>query len=1072
MPPSWFKPRILPRLLVWALLVAGTILATSGRAGEFQVLHWGGNDDPLNYEFAGISRSKDGYLWFGTRLKGLIRFDGVHFADIHDLRGPALLAGETRNVFVDSKGLLWISVDHHLFRWVQGAATLEWHNDTQQVDSLLDDQRLIFRLHSGDLLCAVPGGNGSRRWEIISPPQFARKSQYCLDRAKSIWYIRKDGRLGRVSGHRFDQIPLEPTLEGKNVRVLAAAPDGQIWVGTERELAIWDGSKLSKRTPENGEPLLNVTRLVFSGGGAFWVEANNRLRRWEGGRWVAEAKFEAPSGVPPSSVTPDGAQGGLWTNGENDDQLLHVSRDGVVKTLTMQMRLSGNLLKFLFNDDHGNLWAGYSRTGLMRIRPTFFETIGESEGLTDSWITSVAEDKDGALWMGTRNSGIAKWQNGQCTNFKETEYGGYGLEPVVCADALGTRIWVGTSTQGIGVFENGRSRHVVPRGRMEQARVGAIRYLLASKGGQIFLGTLDSVFCYDREKDTLTEVFRTKSGSHESPSGMAEEGGGRLWIATTSGSLLSYSHGKLTRYSPKDETYHFLSVLAESNGTVWIGSKLTGLLLFRNGEFTRLSTTTEAPFERIGSICKDREGNLWLGTEVGVVHVPKAAIKPILEGQRSDYSFRVFDKNDGMSIETTRADYQPASWCGRDGRVWFATYKGVCGCNPTAIPPEGLPPAPWIEAVQVDEKWLDSRVIHNKQTEAESLKESRRSPPNAPVALEMGPGLGELQFNYTGFNDTAPDSTLFRYRMETSDADWVNAGKERVARYRHLAPGPYVFRVQARKLGGAWSEPGASIGFRVLPYYWETLWFQIGVPGIAASLLLAGMIWALQKSHRRKVGDLQRERAVERERVRIARDIHDEIGAGLTHMAMLSELAQSSPQNSGEKHLDGIFQTSKDLVRSLDEIVWSINPAHDTLEHLVSYLVEHAERFLGAASVACRLNVPPLLPPLPVGATLRHHFCLAVKETLNNTIKHACASEVRLSIVWEAPILRVCIEDNGHGFVREQVQGSATGRDGLSNLEDRMREVGGAFEQTSSPGKGTRTVLSVDLPSAKEFRPR
>ena len=1067
-PSSLYKA--CPRLLFGAFLLIVAIGGFStADAGDYQVLHWGGNDDPLNFEFAGVARSRDGYLWFGTRLKGLIRFDGVQFSDVQALRGPSLLGQETRNVFVDGEGLPWISVDHHLFLWKQGLASLEWISESQQVDSLVDATRLIFRLHSGSLLRAAPGKAGSRTWEILSPPLSARKSQYCLDRAGAIWYVRTDGRLGRVMGNRCDMISLHEGQEVKRIHVLTSSPEGQIWLGTDRELAVWDGTKFSSCAPANGEPQLNVMRLIFAGAGSLWVEANNRLRRWERGEWVAEARELDPSALPLRTVSPDSAEGGIWINGAKDDQLLHVARDGTITGLTIQMGLSGNLLKFLFDDAHGNLWAGYSRTGLMRIRHTFMRTVGEPEGLTDSWITTVTEDRSGAVWMGTRNSGIARWQDGQCTFFRVPEEGGFGLEPFVSADSQG-QIWACTSEPGIWVFRNEHFEQVVTRKRLRQAKVGTSRCLLPFRDGRLFLGALDVVVCYEPAKDKLTEVFRPGIGTRENPVALAEGANGMLWIATADGHLLSHDGQRLMRYSLKNENNQFLSMLAEPDGSVWIGSRSGALLFFRNGAFVCATPAADAPFQRICSIVKDNTGNLWLGTEAGVARVPVAAVKQIVAGKLDRYPFRVFDRNDGMNNEATRGDFQPASWYGRCGRLFFATYKGLCSFDPSELPAEAAPPVPWIEAAQADEKWLDGGAIAEAQVKTAPAGRAGWKAPAPRRALQLGPGLGRLQLGYTAFNYSAPDGVRFRYKLENFDSDWVNAGKDRMARYRHLPPGAYLFHVQARRPGGVWSEPGTAVGFTVLPYYWETVWFRLGLPCLATGFLVAGTFWALQRKNARKMEALSREKAVESERVRIARDIHDEIGAGLTHMALLSELAKSAPGGVEEEHLDGIFRTSKDLVRSLDEIVWSINPAHDSLEHLVSYLAEYAQGFLRSASIACRLDVPPLLPALPVNAALRHHITLAVKEILNNTIKHANATEVRLRIQWNAPELCVHIEDNGQGFGGGDTSGDGSCHDGLINLRTRMLEAGGAFEQTSVPGEGTSTGISVVLPTAQSAK--
>ena len=237
---------------------------------------------------------------------------------------------------------------------------------------------------------------------------------------------------------------------------------------------------------------------------------------------------------------------------------------------------------------------------------------------------------------------------------------------------------------------------------------------------------------------------------------------------------------------------------------------------------------------------------------------------------------------------------------------------------------------------------------------------------------------------------------------------------------------------------------------------------------IATAVGIAGICIRIYDQRRtlRQLQAQERRYAVERERARIARDIHDEIGAGLTEVAMLSELAQEDEVHPNElrEHLDGIFQRARGLAQSLNEIVWAINPANDTMEGFLSYVGEFAQEFLAAANVACRLELPSNPPPLPVSAALRHHLWLAIKEALHNIVKHANASEVQLSVTLAAQTLTVTIQDNGRGFDAATIP--ASGRDGLNNLRARLAEIGGQFQQTSAVGRGTRTVLSVELPTA------
>ena len=197
--------------------------------------------------------------------------------------------------------------------------------------------------------------------------------------------------------------------------------------------------------------------------------------------------------------------------------------------------------------------------------------------------------------------------------------------------------------------------------------------------------------------------------------------------------------------------------------------------------------------------------------------------------------------------------------------------------------------------------------------------------------------------------------------------------------------------------------------------------------------------------------------------MRIARDIHDEIGANLTQIALLSELAQSKsarPEQSKE-HMDEVFRTAQSLTRSLDEIVWAVNPAGDTVEQFAAHLCTFAPRFLQAAGVSCRLDVPNELPAIPLPASVRHHLHLGVKESLHNIAKHAQATEVWLRLQLTPGTITLVLEDNGRGFT--PATDAVPGANGLGNLRQRMREIGGSVEQASQSGRGTITTLIAPL---------
>jgi signal transduction histidine kinase len=257
----------------------------------------------------------------------------------------------------------------------------------------------------------------------------------------------------------------------------------------------------------------------------------------------------------------------------------------------------------------------------------------------------------------------------------------------------------------------------------------------------------------------------------------------------------------------------------------------------------------------------------------------------------------------------------------------------------------------------------------------------------------------------------------------------------------------------------------------VLPEFWQTLWFRLSALASGAATVGAGAFVVSRRRVRQKLALLEHQRALERERARIARDIHDDLGASLTRITMLSQTVQGElkPGSQPAADVDQIYSTARELTRSMDEIVWAVNPRHDTLDSLVTYLGRYAQNFLSSAGIRCRLDVPVNLPAWALTAEVRHNVFLTFKESLNNVVKHADSSEVRVSMESRPQGFVLIIADNGRGFDLDQRrQGSSTNQDGpvlggngLPNMQKRMEEIGGACEWITVPKEGTRVKLTV-----------
>ncbi len=325
-----------------------------------------------------------------------------------------------------------------------------------------------------------------------------------------------------------------------------------------------------------------------------------------------------------------------------------------------------------------------------------------------------------------------------------------------------------------------------------------------------------------------------------------------------------------------------------------------------------------------------------------------------------------------------------------------------------------------------------------------------------------------MDIRFTALKFSAPRNITFKYRLDGLDREWIDAGRERVAHFSHLAPGEYRFRVKACNNDGIWNEVGDALMITVLAPFWKTPWFIT-----AASLATLGWVAAIARYFgirrmRNRLQQLESEHAVERKRSRIAKDMHDTLGASLSEIILLSEMAQGTGAIPAQVHTDlkRIARRSRDLTRSLAEIVWAVNPQHDAFDSFVTYTCNFVEDYLRLTGIRCRLEIPQDLPTIPLSAPVRHNLFLLVKEAVYNIVKHAAASQVRIQIRLKADGFQLSVEDDGKGF---DLKPSATpaapirtaSGHGLSNMRERAKNIGGKLQIQSQPGHGTRIHLEM-----------
>jgi signal transduction histidine kinase len=657
-------------------------------------------------------------------------------------------------------------------------------------------------------------------------------------------------------------------------------------------------------------------------------------------------------------------------------------------------------------------------------------------------VSSVCEDNQGTIWIGGFGSGFSRWQDGEVKPFSLPE--GTVGNFVYCAyPGHDNQIWLSAGREDLFVYTNG----LIQRPPTE---VHGIKAILTGLDGRVWLGRNTGLACLNNGE---LRTYGTRNGlPRMAVHALAEDKRGDIWVGGGDGTLYQLIGDRFAAFRPQDSLAGeaIWSLLADEEGTLWAGTVHGGLLRFRDGRFTRFTSKNGLPSDTICQILEDGGGRLWFGSQKGIFRVLKSAFQQVADGQLATLPCVTYGNYDGLPTTECSGSYQPSAWRGRDGRLWFATLKGVVGIQPEEIPVNNLAPSVLIEDVLVD----------GKPAGASGRQAAGGS------ELRIGPGKHVVAFRYTAPSFVVPEKVAFRYRLEGSDNDWIEA-RDRLVEYRQLPPGDYRFRVIACNNDGVWNEEGAAISLRILPHFWQTWWF-VTLAGLSLFSSLVGAVrYEATRKLRRRLALTEQQRAVERDRARIAKDIHDDLGAGLTQIMLQSAIARRQVKQEAEPHLAQISETARDMIRSMDEIVWAVNPQNDTLDGLGTYISKFAHEYLTAVGIRCRLDLPEQLPARPLSSETRHNLFLAVKEALNNVLKHASATEVWLRIDIQPSGFTISIADNGRGFAPGGPGGSTStdGRivsgHGLRNMARRLEAIGGVCNVTSEPGKGARVELTI-----------
>lgn len=1046
-----------------ALWLGGLLLGVSGAGAaagawteDFLVQVWDADRGLPDSSISSIAQTPDGYLWVGTFHGGLARFDGVRFVTFHAGNTADFPSMEVRRLLVDPNGTLWIgTVEGMLLSWRQGRFHFE-RASTLTPESWLYS---LVSCRSNEVILASYGAwlfhgrltNGTNHWETFKPPEYILSHPVCEDRQGRIWFQRPGWKIGwhwQGEWHLPDTLP---GLRDQNVLALASDHTGRIWVGTGAELALWDGQTFIDQTPTNGPANIAIRQLAIGPDNAIWMRTADGFRMARDRRWrvVTEPVTLGQRGdLHPLSLHPD-SRGGVWL-ARTVEGLWYLDAAGRLVRIGREQGLPSDLIETFFIDREGNAWVGLYGGGLACVRPRSVHTrIGDQPLLAEE-TRSVAEDAQGRLWFGTSGNHLVRVQENQVTTLPLPIERAAAIGTLACPDRQG-RVWIGSVQNGVWLWENDALRRPFPLDA-----VGTVaRAIFEDRAGQIWIGNEFGLYRWAGEQlkkyeaaDGFSEAFITS---------FAEDPKGGLWMGTAKGELRCLQDGRFVSFRPPDREplrppfngnargrgalsgfEQFWALHADADGDLWIGTLGGGLLHFRNGKFTRFTERDGLPNEHVTQILEDDLGHLWLGTRGGLVRVKKQALLDYAAARSSTLALNSYGRYDGLPTIECSGGSQPGCWRTRDGRLWFSTVKGPVWVDPARVPFNPLPPPVHIEEFSVDKQLrFAPALIPHRPPPADVA-------PARPNSLRIPPGQHYFEFKFTALSFAAPDKVRFRWELRGGERPLRGAGPERSVTFSHLLPGDYEFWVTACNNDGVWNETGTSLSFTVLPHFWERWWFKLVI-----LLLVAGVLAGLYLV---RVGRL---RAMERLRLRIARDLHDEVGSNLGSISLLAQVLERNPNPEDAREVQHVAAQTVDTLR---DIVWFIDPAHERLSDLVSRMRDTAKSML--RNLPYEFQVEGNFEGTPLPLDFRRNLLPIFKEALNNALKHAQATHIKITVRCSGKHFTMIVSDNGRGLPPD----SETRGYGLKNIRRRAEEMGAVLDISSAPGAGTTVRVEARLP--------
>ena len=979
-------------------------------AQQLSIRRYDVSDGLAHSHVSAMHQDAKGYLWLAT-WEGLSRFDGYHFTNYgqRDGLGDPII----NDIAEDRQGHLWVATN--------GGGIARLINDQSVAEPAPGARQKFVSYRVGD--SAVSN----------------RVNALLFDSQNDPW-CATDGGLYRGAFGQNGDLKFDVIVPHQTEVKMAAFADlhGRLWFGMQAELIEVVHDQIIRYGPEDEVGHAEVESIIEDPRGKLIVANQRELFEFIApaddkgrGRWQRlPLTFRPDQDI--SALLCDSA-GVLWI-GTSDGLVKY--HDGKQTLYTSAQGLSDNHIQSLAEDRDGNLWIGSFGGGVCKLSSELIVTFKRTEGLPNQDVQKVIEDLKGQIYASINSGGIVKIVEGRAVAVEESQMAPFtDFNDRIFQDRRGDW-WIGTNA---GLFRFQGPELQLHRGHKFTAVDGIVdgpimSGLYQDPSGKIWVyPQRQGLFDFDpsqRGRFVLNQVLSNAIAPAGGVGRMIGDRSGGLWLGAHE-QLGRLINGRLIMFEPSEglpETRP-RSFFVDSRGWLWIGLRYKGVSVTKDPTvesptFINYSTANGLASDAVWTIAEDDAGRMYFGTGKGLDQL-----------DLNTGRIRHFNTDDGLASDVI-------NYCMKDkeGNIWVGTTLGLSKFNPRVERRADSPAPIYLSRVQIAGEDLPV-----PETGALQIAD-----------LDLSAARNNLSIEYVALSFEGEDKLRYQYKLEGVDKDWTNPTDVRSINYARLAPGSYRFLVRAINQEGVVSTEAASLQFRILRPVWQRWWFLMMV-----GVLVAMTIYAVHRQRTARLIEL------ERVRTRIATDLHDDIGANLSLIAMLSEVARGFVKHDDRRMKEWfstIATTSRDTVDAMSDIVWAVNPKRDQLSDLTQRMRRFADDILGARNIALNFRVPEPDRQLKVGADLRREVFLIFKESINNIVRHSQCTTTHVELEFAHGWLVLRVSDNGCGLN----PGAAGDGTGLASLRARAQKLGGSFDIVSS-NSGTSVTLKVPLDRRARF---